>query len=360
MLKAIHEGHLGIEKCKARARICVHWPSLDDDIERVVRQCLVCNQYTRGNQKEQLHHHSIPMLPWHKVGADYFTVANQDYLLAVDYFSKYPEVIPVKSKLAYSTIKEMKAIFARHGIPNTVIADNMPFHSKKFYQFPKEWNFTLIASSPRYPQYNVQTVKNFLKKAKDDGNDEYLAMLEFRNSPITSLYESPAQLLMGRRLQSALPMFPSLLEQTCNSNVKQKLNDRQMKQKFYYDRIAKQLLPLKSNDVVRFKHNNSWKQAVVVGSHFTPRSYTIRTTNGTILRRNRRYLKKMYEQIPPNISQWHDDDDESSTVTQQTVVNMSDNSAMALPVVPVVPPLIEKRSRYGRLIRLPVRYGEDM
>ena len=93
------------------------------------------------------------MLPWHKVGADYFTIANQDYLL-VDYFSKYPEVIPVQSKSAYSKIEEMKAIFARHGIPNTVIADNMPFHSKEFYQFSKEWNFTLITSSPRYPQSN--------------------------------------------------------------------------------------------------------------------------------------------------------------------------------------------------------------
>ena len=191
VLKAIHEGHLGIEKCKARARICVYWPNLDDDIEKVVRQCSVCNQYTRGNQKEQLHPHSIPMLPWHKVGADYLTVANQDYLLVVDYFSKYPKVIPVQSKSAYSTIKEMKAIFARHGIPNTVIADNMPFHSKEFYQFSKEWNFTLITSSPRYPQSNgmaernVQTVKSLFKKAKDDGNDEYLAMLEFRNSPIT-------------------------------------------------------------------------------------------------------------------------------------------------------------------------------
>ena len=71
-------------------------------------------------------------------------------------------------------------------------------------------------------------------------------------------------------------------------------------------------------------------------------------------------MKKSYKQIPPNISHWYDDDDESSTVTQQTVANMSDNSAMATQVVPVVPPLIEKRSRCGRLIRPPVRYGEDI
>ena len=111
---------------------------------------------------------------------------------------------------------------------------------------------------------------------------------------------------------------------------------------------------------MRFKHNKSWKQAVVVGSHFAPQSYTIQTTDGTILRRNRHHLKKSYEQIPPNISHWYDDDNEGSTVIQQTVADMSDNLAMATPVVPVVPPLIEKRSRYGRLIHLPVRYGEDI
>ena len=131
----------------------------------------------------------------------------------------------------------------------------MPFHSKEFYQFSKEWNFTLIKSSPRYPQFNGMAERNVQTFSKDDGNGEYLAMLEFQNSPITGLYEFPAQLLMGRRLQSALPMFPSLLEQTYNNDVKQKLRDRQMKQKFYYDRTAKRLSPLKSNDVVRFKHN---------------------------------------------------------------------------------------------------------
>ena len=47
-------------------------------------------------KRSKLHPHSIPMLLLHKVGADYFTVANQSYLLVVDFFSKYPKVIPVQ------------------------------------------------------------------------------------------------------------------------------------------------------------------------------------------------------------------------------------------------------------------------
>ena len=39
ILKAIHEGHLGIEKCKARARMCIYWPNINEAIEKMVREC---------------------------------------------------------------------------------------------------------------------------------------------------------------------------------------------------------------------------------------------------------------------------------------------------------------------------------
>ena len=124
----------------------------------------------------------------------------------VDYFSKYPEVIKVDSKCAETTVEVMKAIFARNGIPTTVVADNVPFNSRCFKEFAKEWHFNLTTSSLHFPQSNglaernVQTVKNLFKKAKESGHDPEMALLEFRNTPVTGLNTSPAQLLMGRRL----------------------------------------------------------------------------------------------------------------------------------------------------------------
>ena len=85
--------------------------------------------------------HQVPERPWQEVGADYFTLHTQDYLLVVDYYSKYPELIPMQTKTAEATIVAMKSIFARHGIPNKLIADNMPFNSHKFRYFAKDWNF---------------------------------------------------------------------------------------------------------------------------------------------------------------------------------------------------------------------------
>ena len=47
----------------------------------------------------------------------------------VGYFYKYPEMIKVESKCAETTVEVMKVIFARNGIPTTVVADNVPFNS---------------------------------------------------------------------------------------------------------------------------------------------------------------------------------------------------------------------------------------
>ena len=44
-LQAIHEGHLGIEKCKQLRRSCVYWPAMNDDIEKLVKQCEICSKF---------------------------------------------------------------------------------------------------------------------------------------------------------------------------------------------------------------------------------------------------------------------------------------------------------------------------
>ena len=108
ILKSIHTGRMGIEKSKARARACVYWPAMYHAIELAVKQCPTCNKYATANQKEPMLPHPVPSRPWEKVGIDYFTLAGKDYLLIVDYFSKYPEVLQMNSKTADATIAKMK------------------------------------------------------------------------------------------------------------------------------------------------------------------------------------------------------------------------------------------------------------
>ena len=85
MLSIIHEGHLGMEKCKSLARQSLYWPGLTRDIEELIGKCSTCNSYRRNQQQEPLLPHPVPHRPWQKLGVDIFSLRNKDYLLIVDY-----------------------------------------------------------------------------------------------------------------------------------------------------------------------------------------------------------------------------------------------------------------------------------
>ena len=129
MLTKLHESHLGKEKCKARARSIIYRPGMGRDIEGKISTCSICAKYEPTIPYEPLISLVIPERPWSKLGMEILTFRGRDYLLVVNYFSKYPEVSQLSTKTASCVISHLKTCFARHGIPDTVIADNMPFGS---------------------------------------------------------------------------------------------------------------------------------------------------------------------------------------------------------------------------------------
>ena len=208
MLKLIHESHFGIEKCRARARELLYWPRMLQDIESFVSTCDVCRRFQNEHQSEPLISHDIPSVRFYKVGVDIMTFKNIDYLNVVDYYSKFPETIVLQDKTARTIVENLKCIFTRFGIPYEIISDNMPFQSREFLTFSIEWGFKTTTSSPNYPPCNgqaertIQTLKRVLKKADYENKDSYLSLLEFRNTPVSGLPYSPAQILMSKRLRS--------------------------------------------------------------------------------------------------------------------------------------------------------------
>jgi len=136
MLRKIHESHLGVVKCKERARDVLYWPNMSMQIEEFVSQCSVCNTRKNSNPREPLISHPIPGRPWSKIGTDLFHHNGSDYLLFVDYYSKFPEISKLSDTTAQSVIVAMKSMFARHGIPDTVVSDNGPqYASTEFRNF---------------------------------------------------------------------------------------------------------------------------------------------------------------------------------------------------------------------------------
>ena len=48
ILKLIHEGHLGLNKCKLHAKETVYWPGLNDQLEDLVLNCELCLKYSNS------------------------------------------------------------------------------------------------------------------------------------------------------------------------------------------------------------------------------------------------------------------------------------------------------------------------
>ena len=70
-----------------------------------------------------------------KVGMDTLTFKGKDYPLVVDYYSKYPELLPMPDKTSSTIIDQCKSVFARHDISVKIVSDNMPFLSNEFLTF---------------------------------------------------------------------------------------------------------------------------------------------------------------------------------------------------------------------------------
>ena len=284
VLKQLHDNsHQGILKSRERARQSVWWPGLSEELEETVKNCSVCIKF-QSPRAQPLLPIRMPDLPWPRVGTDLFEWKKTNYLLMIDYFSRWIEIAKLKQTTSQCVIDHIRSIFARHGIPETLISDNGPQYSAERYGFEH------ITSTPHFPQSNVeaeravQTVKNLLKP--------YLAMLAYRSTPLSIGY-SPSELLMSRKLRTKIPISRQARNPTFPDYATVKKRDERVKQRqaenFNSHCAARELTTLLPGDTVYVRDRQS--TGTVVGDT-APRSYVVRTPEGTV-RRNRRHVVQM-------------------------------------------------------------------
>ena len=355
VLEQLHESHQGMQRTKMRAKTIMYWPGMGKEIETFIENCSICARCAPKNQKEPLIPHEIPELPWEKLGVDIFEYRMQPFLLVIDYFSKYPELVGLPDKTAGAVISRLKAVFARHGIPRIVITDNMPFASQEFQQFAQGWGFEQRFSSPGYPQSNgmveraIQSIKLLLKKAEQTHKEPQLALLEYRNTPVTGLEYSPAQLLMGRVLRSKLPVTEEVLRPKIPVGVRESLKRNQERQKYFYDSTARPLRPLEEGDPVWFESTEGWSPAVVTRKCDQPRTYRVVTSSGRVYRRNRRRIRPRSVQT----------EERRGRLIENSKERQRDNNGEGIGRIPDAQ--IDARqpryvTSYGRCVYMPQRY----
>lgn len=287
-------------KTKARAREIIYWPGMAKDIKMLISKCQICEKYQKANVKEFLKPMEIPAAPFQKIAVDILEFGGQYYMAAIDYYFIWLEVGKLKNKCSSEIIKKLKKIFATHGIPEIVVADNNPFGSLECKEFARNWEFEIVTTSPHHHQANgmaesgIQIAKSLLRK----NTDLQLSLLEYRTTPIQILNKSPAQLLQNRILKAKLPITNQArqIEISNPEEIKDKLKEKRDKYTNYYNKTARNLEELEEGEDVLINintnKNKEWERGIISNKYPTPRSYVVKNQIGNEVRRNRIHLKK--------------------------------------------------------------------
>lgn len=344
VLQDIHKGHQGESKCLRRANSLVWWPGMSVAIRQMVKQCSVCQEF-RHVPREPLKVSPLPERAWWTLATDVYEFDSLNYLVIVDYYSRYIVARKLDNCEMSTIIKQLEDVFCMIGIPHSIVSDNAAyFKGEVFQKFLTRWDITHVTSAPRKSQSNgeaeraVQTVKQLMNK----NINLQAALCSYRDTPLESGY-SPAQLLFGRSLNSM-----GIGNWRVADENRFRKRDRQIKFRFernYNERFAvrersplRLLQPVKIVDGVKKKP----QMAVVVGTNGRE---VLLEKDGKILRRNRAHVRKVPEFKLHSASRETTDPDGTVVFSHQTeqvepdshLVDEQDHTQSQGAVAPSVP-----------------------
>ena len=225
VLAELHETHPGMTRMKGLSRSYVWWPKIDSDIEKTVSTCLVCQKIRSEPVQAPVHPWTFPSKPWSRIHIDFAgPISGTTYLVVVDAYSKFPEVVKMTSTTSTATVNALRDIFSRYGLPEIMVSDNGPqFIASEFQQFCRKNGIMHRTSAAYKPSTNgqaervVQILKSAIAQARVTKQDVNVvlarSLLVYRNTPHTTTGEAPSVLLMGRKLRTRLDLIlPSVEE----------------------------------------------------------------------------------------------------------------------------------------------------
>ncbi|XP_043242375.1 uncharacterized protein K02A2.6-like [Amphibalanus amphitrite] len=219
VLAELHQGHLGSAKMKGVARRYVWWPGMDAELEALARDCAACMEKRGAPPRAELHPWEPTDSCWFRVHIDFAGPFQGSFFLIVyDSYSRWVEAVPMRETSTESTVRVLREMFARFGLPVQVVSDNGPqLTATAFSQFLNSNGIRHIRTAPWHPSSNeaaeraVQTVKNGLKAALKDGGtlSQRLQrfLLAYRVAPHATTGRSPAEMMLGRNVRTNLDLL---------------------------------------------------------------------------------------------------------------------------------------------------------
>ena len=211
-----HEGHQGLTKTEQLIREKIWFPSIDG--KKTVDSCIACQCSTPAKPSVPLKMSRMLPTPWHTVHLDFLGPfpTGELLLVAIDAYSRYPEVEIVWSTAASSTIPKLDKIFSTHGIPYKVISDNgPPFNGHEIKRYMEIKGIEYITTTPLWPQGNseaklfmeplVKSIQTARTQGRNWKQELYSFLLNYRATPHSTTKVAAAELLFNRSICTKLP-----------------------------------------------------------------------------------------------------------------------------------------------------------
>lgn len=295
----IHSSHLGIVKSKSLARMCMWWPGMDADIERIIKACEHCAELRPDPPKAALVTWANAAKPWSRIHVDFAGPMEKEYFFIItDAFSKWPEVFRTKTITAEFTIRKLREVFARFGLPEVVVSDaGTQFTSEVFKKFLNNNNIRGIVIAPGHPASNgaaENSVKSFKKglraslacaRASNLSTDldvivqRYL--FDYRNAIHCSTGEKPSRVMFGRDLQTRFTLLSP-------KSVREKIDESRLKQEANFCGRREDTFAVGDRVMIRDYSNPnraSWSKAKVIEA-LGERNYVCELESGRVIKRH--------------------------------------------------------------------------
>jgi len=192
------------------------WPTLSKDVEQWVKSCKTCQEHSNPHRPTAARHQPIKTIQaLEKMGMDLIgplpkRKKGQVYALVMqDYFTKWPEAIPLKDATTKSVAGALLSVISMWG-PLELLRDQGPvFMAELNCELSRQWGIKRQYEMAYHPQTNGQveqfnrTLKTMIAKfvnGRQDNWDIYLPafLYAYRTSPHKSTGHTPYKAMLGR------------------------------------------------------------------------------------------------------------------------------------------------------------------
>jgi transposase InsO family protein len=211
IVEIAHEGHLGMTKMKQRLRASYWWPGMDKEVESFVKNCRSCILVGAPDPPPPVARRELPDGAWQHLAVDFLGPLGRqsEYVfVVVDYFSRFMELVIMKTTTTDRVILALRTMIGRYGYPISITADNGPqFRSLEFANFCRDEGIILNLTTPYWPQANgeverqnrslLKRIKISIQEDSDWKEDLLKYQAAYHVTPHSVTGRSPAELFFG-------------------------------------------------------------------------------------------------------------------------------------------------------------------